>query len=164
MPPAMTFRRQCMATPFEVRRMLVAFDAFLIHAQIHHSLSENLRLVTAEALNNVVEHAYVGQETGVVGLLCVVGKAGVACRISDRGRPLDQLPEGLAPDLRGVLPEGGFGWFLIRQLATRIRYRRHGRQNLLSFAVTCRGENREPPSKRPNPSAKAPETPRITKG
>lgn len=145
MRKAMTFRYQCMATPEDVRQLLAAFDGFLLRAHIHREQAENLRIVAAEALNNVAEHAYAGRNSGKVGFLCAVGEAGVICRISDRGGPLDQLPEGLAPDLSGSLPEGGFGWFLIRQLATHIRYQRKGARNLLSFAIKQDEGNRTAP-------------------
>ena len=79
-------------------------------------------LVLAEVLNNVVVH---GQPRGrIVVRLRLEGEA-LAFRISDQGLPLPggRLPKGVlqAPD---TLSEGGFGWPLIRALASDLEYRR----------------------------------------
>lgn len=144
-----TFRRRCAATPEAVRNLLIAFDGFLTQTGQCPAQIDSLRIVAAEALNNVVEHAYAGRDVGSVGFLCAVERRGIICRISDRGRPLDQLPKGIAPDLTGNLPEGGFGWFLIHQLATHIRYQRIGSRNLLSFAVLLENPKKTAAAKTP---------------
>ncbi|WP_085977144.1 ATP-binding protein [Roseobacter sp. AzwK-3b] len=97
-----------------------------------------IELVLAEALNNVAEHAYAGTRPGPVTLnarhdgdrLCIV--------LRDMGRPLPGLvpPIGAPPDVnRPVddLPEGGFGWFLIRDLTDHVDYVRHGSENRLTL-------------------------------
>lgn len=97
-----------------------------------------IELVLAEALNNVAEHAYAGGPPGPVSLtarhdgdrLCIV--------LRDTGRPLPGLvpPTGAPPDLDVAtkdLPEGGFGWLLIRDLTDRVDYARHGTENRLTL-------------------------------
>jgi serine/threonine-protein kinase RsbW len=51
--------------------------------------------------------------------------------------PKDGLPEGRLVTLAetATLPEGGFGWFLIRTLSRDLDYRREGGRNLLSFRL-----------------------------
>ena len=59
--------------------------------------------------------------------------------VYDQGLPMpdEHLPKGeLAPLIDGEdLPEGGFGWFLIRTLTLDLEYERDGSFNKLRFAV-----------------------------
>ncbi|MDP1578473.1 MAG: ATP-binding protein, partial [Cypionkella sp.] len=61
------------------------------------------------------------------------------CMISDTGAPMPggQLPAGVLAPLGDFadLPEGGFGWHLIRSLSKDLSYRREGGRNLLSFRL-----------------------------
>lgn len=98
----------------------------------------NVELILAEALNNVVEHAY-ADGPGPVELLVQMDHRGLSCHIVDKGRP---MPSGDAPDppLPTIdppdnLPEGGFGWHIIRCLTTDLTYRRDGVRNTLSMLV-----------------------------
>ncbi len=95
-------------------------------------------LVLAEVMNNIVEHAYVGK-SGEITLTLWQAGGEVACRITDRGSgmPADVLPDGAlrVPDATGNLPEGGFGWFLIRSLSHDLRYARYGTLNELTFVL-----------------------------
>lgn len=92
-------------------------------------------LVLAEVLNNVAEHAYADYPGEIELSLERVGGS-VAVRIADRGKsmPRGTLPVGRAPD-PADLPEGGFGWFLIRQLTRDLCYRRHDGWNLFTFRM-----------------------------
>jgi serine/threonine-protein kinase RsbW len=98
-------------------------------------------LVLAEVLNNVAEHAY-GEAGGRVEVSLQHGPDGLRCRIIDEGRamPGGQPPEGRlrgGPDVAlAELPEGGFGWHLIRSLSTDLTYTRVQGQNRLSFVLT----------------------------
>ncbi len=97
-----------------------------------------IELILAEALNNVVEHAY-ADAPGQVELSVERLQSGLSCRISDTGRP---MPDGDAPDppLPVIapptdIPEGGFGWHIIRCLTTDLTYCRDGPRNTLSMLV-----------------------------
>ncbi len=95
-------------------------------------------IVLAEALNNVVEHAYPNAPGPI---LVGVDHLPPVLRVSvyDLGLPMPdgQLPKGeLKPLVEGEeLPEGGFGWFLIRTLTLDLEYERDGGFNKLRFAV-----------------------------
>ena len=93
-------------------------------------------IVLAEALNNIVEHAC-ADLPGQIRVTVTRSDAGIFCVIRDRGRPMPggALPAGhLAPmEAGGDLPEGGFGWFLIRRLARDVTYDRCDGENVLSF-------------------------------
>jgi serine/threonine-protein kinase RsbW len=100
----------------------------------------SVELVLAEVLNNICEHAYCGRSDGRIEIrLGGVGN-GIAVEVDDHGRP---MPAGRIPAGRQVsvnrtldeLPEGGFGWNLIRQLTTELDYTRSGAVNRVRFTV-----------------------------
>ena len=98
----------------------------------------DVQIALAEAVNNVVEHAYSGQATGEISIRCDLEREQLWIRISDAGPPFpgDRLPAGERADVSGPLedlPEGGFGWFLIRELANQIHYERQDDRNQLSL-------------------------------
>ncbi len=92
-------------------------------------------IVISEVLNNIVEHAYSGQG-GEIELSIWPVARGLQCAVTDEGAvmPESGLPQGRLPaETDTELPEGGFGWHLIRTLAQDIRYLRLGEINLLTF-------------------------------
>ncbi|MDP3648183.1 MAG: ATP-binding protein [Tabrizicola sp.] len=97
-------------------------------------------LVLAEVLNNIVEHAYVGC-TGRITLSLDLCASGLAVRITDDGlaMPGGAVPSGLLPTNpaapAATLPEGGFGWFLIKSLTRDLAYHRKEGRNHLSFTL-----------------------------
>jgi serine/threonine-protein kinase RsbW len=101
-------------------------------------------LVLAEVLNNVAEHAYADRPGPVTVTLTPVA-AGIHCSVVDEGTamPGGRLPDG---NLRGGpgtaledLPEGGFGWHLIRALSRDLTYLRSDGRNRLSFLLPYDG-------------------------
>lgn len=99
-----------------------------------------VELVLAEVLNNVVEHAYRGSPKGIVQLTAMSGQNGIRFVIADSGlaMPNAAIPDGAPADLGRApadLPEGGFGWSIIRQLAEDLQYRREDGVNYTSFQI-----------------------------
>ena len=100
-----------------------------------------IELVLAEALNNIVEHAYAPVAgVGPIRIGCLHKKDGLHLRIKDEGvaLPDEHVPLGKVANLNTEiedLPEGGFGWFLIQDLAKDVRYRRIGNENELSLRL-----------------------------
>jgi serine/threonine-protein kinase RsbW len=92
-------------------------------------------LVLAEVLNNVVEHAY-GGAGGPIHLTLRQCHDCLSFRVADAGQPYPArgLPSGTVSAV-AVAQEGGFGWGLIRALATGVAYRRVGQMNVLVFRV-----------------------------
>lgn len=92
-------------------------------------------IVLAEVLNNVVEHAY-ATHSGDIRLFLSLGDGSLHCVIEDEGHPMPggNPPAGNLPDPK-EMPEGGFGWHLIRILSSDLRYERDGRCNRLSFSL-----------------------------
>ena len=100
-----------------------------------------VQLVTAEVLNNIVEHAYPdGAAPGPIWLQGRFCRDGLHLLIRDQGKamPEGQLPLGQTPSVDVDLldlPEGGFGWFLIQDLAKDVRYCRVGEDNHLHLRI-----------------------------
>ncbi|MEX5728110.1 serine/threonine-protein kinase RsbW [Rhodovulum iodosum] len=123
------------ARPFEVRRSLATVARHLTEAGLGPETRGRVEIVLAEALNNIVEHAYRGQPAGRV-TLALRREGGLArVRLCDHGAPMpDGAPPARAP-ARGTLPEGGFGWTLIRALSARAAYRRMTGGNCLDLEI-----------------------------
>lgn len=123
--------------PAAVREGLRALMAAPPLAGLPQDLRQDAEIVLAEALNNIAEHAYAAGE-GAIEVEVAPAAGGVACTIRDRGAamPGGALPAGLLPAADGPdLPEGGFGWHLIRRLTRDLAYRRDGSGNRLSFRI-----------------------------
>ena len=96
---------------------------------------EGVELVLAEILNNISEHAY-PSGSGVVELLLRKEADVLDCRVRDWDYPMSDgdLPTGLLPEAQDM-PEGGFGWHIIRALAEGLCYRRLVSCNELRFRL-----------------------------
>lgn len=137
------FHHQFVADPLSVRHALRAAMARFLR-QMTETEAGTLELILAEVLNNIVEHGYDNSGEGSITLSIVRDRRGMNCAVSDDGAalPLECLLHGRAggaeghvrPD-PGDLPEGGFGWFLIRDLAEDLGYRRENGHNLLAFRL-----------------------------
>ncbi|MEM8632811.1 MAG: ATP-binding protein [Pseudomonadota bacterium] len=97
-------------------------------------------LVLAEALNNIVEHALADTPGSQVNVILAFADRGLSVRLTDTGVPMPQgeLPLGrLRTEFSGIddLPEGGFGWFLIRDLTHDLAYQREDGRNVLTFRL-----------------------------
>ena len=139
-PPDGTGEQLRLVIPAEaaaVRHALQAACETLLLRSLTDDARGTARIVIAEALNNIVEHAYASGEGEIeLSLRRTGGKLSVL--ITDRGQPMpgDTLPEGQLPACDPAnLPEGGFGWFLIRSLSQDLRYCRSGGRNHLFFRL-----------------------------
>lgn len=147
------FHRIFRADPMTVRDALV-FLRQRFDGSAGDEVIARLELALAEVLNNICEHGTRHDAERLGGRihsplihLCVVRHVGgIACAVTDDGRPLP--PECLDPrtlpyvgpleqgdDAVLMLPEGGFGWYLIQDLTASLSYFREGRRNFLAFIV-----------------------------
>jgi serine/threonine-protein kinase RsbW len=126
------------STPLSVREALAHIFCHPVMAPLNPEARGSAELVLAEALNNIVEHAYTGDD-GRIDLQLRVQNDRLFCDLIDAGiaMPNNALPEGLAQQIEGNqdLPEGGYGWFLIRSLTHNLTYRRKDTRNYLSFQL-----------------------------
>lgn len=129
----------CLALPATAEGVRAALRQALASPPLHRqspAFRGTAELVLAEAMNNIVEHAYAGQP-GRIELRMQPRPGGLAVSVTDWGRPMPggALPPGNPPVLSAEadLPEGGFGWHLIRRLASGLDYRRAADRNVLRF-------------------------------
>ena len=99
---------------------------------------ENVQIVLAEVINNIIEHAFAGNTAATFVIEFHLSPDQLQLTLTDRGRsfPAGRLPPPRVPDLSGpraTMPEGGFGWPLIRMLTSRLAYRRENGQNRLDL-------------------------------
>lgn len=154
--PDADFRLMFQAEPFAVRQALRTAIARFAR-RMRADEAGTLELVLAEVFNNIVEHAYEERHEGLIELRIERRSRGLVCGVADLGKPMPGgvLPAGAAPALVGAgagaesgggtspdidgLPEGGFGWFLIRDLTRNLTYRREGTVNRLNFVMPLQG-------------------------
>jgi serine/threonine-protein kinase RsbW len=126
------------STPLSVRHALSGLfrDDRLGGLKAHQRSTAELLL--AEVLNNVVEHAYANITGDIEVSVAHCGRS-LMFRVVDCGAELPGhvLPPGHLADFgqHSDLPEGGFGWHMIRALAKDVEYRRQDGCNQLSFRL-----------------------------
>lgn len=126
--------------PKSVRRALAMAMEVFRRLPLDAAQSGVVEIVLAEVLNNVVEHAYAGAGRGMVEVEAAQWRTALVFRIRDDGAPMPHgvLPPRCVRDLAVKtedLPEGGFGWSLIRELTEGLSYRRDGHRNELTFRI-----------------------------
>lgn len=146
-----TFACSFTATDLDARDGIAAIVTRLRDHGIPAGRADEVQIALTEAVNNVVEHAYSGSSPGDVTIDCQLHSERLWVSIRDAGGPYpgDTLPDGKPADINvrsADLPEGGFGWFLIRELASRVEYERTGGGNNLSLCFEIQVKN---PSARP---------------
>lgn len=122
----------------DARSVRTALRELFVAAPMRHlpeAERDTAEIVLAEVLNNIGEHAY-AMSGGEIEVTIRHGADGLACTVIDRGvrMPGATLPRGEMPPLAD-LPEGGFGWHLIRVLARDLTYRREADRNELRFRL-----------------------------
>jgi len=101
-----------------------------------------IQLVLAEVFNNIIEHAYPAtQPDGPIITACEQKSDGLHFVVTDHGfeMPGGATPLGISPSLdvtTNDLPEGGFGWFLIKDLAKDVIYQRMDGANQLRLRIS----------------------------
>lgn len=125
---------------FAVREGLGALMSALKTLPVPEDVRPTVEIILAEVLNNVVEHAYGAGAEGMIEVSATHRQDGLRFMVRDEGKPLpdEALPPCVLPDIGETLealPEGGFGWFLIQDLAEDIAYLRKDGCNFLSLRV-----------------------------
>ena len=133
-----TFACSFTATDLDARDGISEIVSRLRDRGIPAGRADEVQIALTEAVNNVVEHAYSGSAPGDVTIDCQLHAERLWVSIRDAGAPYPggTLPDGKPAEIdvqSADLPEGGFGWFLIRELASRVEYERTGRGNNLSL-------------------------------
>lgn len=129
------------STPHAVRHALLRLREALTAAGLSPEDLGTVELALAEALNNIVEHAYRGRADGWITIEIAWQRTTLRCLLQDGGRAMPGLrlpPPGAvfaAASAIEDLPEGGFGWQLLVALTQNRRYGRSGGRNHLAFEI-----------------------------
>lgn len=128
------------SSPLSVRRALRCTLGGLAGLDLSGDEAASIELALAEVLNNVVEHAYDSRPSGVIEFRVRNDGNGLECTVFDDGIPMPggRIPPGLDDwEATGspAVPEGGFGWFLIRSLSRDLHYERADGRNALHFRL-----------------------------
>lgn len=126
-----------------IRTALQEWRCWADRACVGPDLAGRAEIVLAEVLNNITEHGHAGLDTiaAKVVLYCRLQSEGLRMVVIDHGLP---VPQGLCvPQAHpfegdgGIanLPEGGFGWHLIRELTCELDLRSDALGNRLCFLV-----------------------------
>lgn len=123
-----------------VRRGLDRVNTVLAANGYDADLRGSAEILLAEVMNNIVKHAYVESGRGTINVVVRAVEAALLFKITDKGVPLpDHAVRPNNYDLINTpvqdLPEGGFGWGLIRQIATNLDYHREEGKNILTFEI-----------------------------
>ncbi|PIV74873.1 MAG: ATP-binding protein [Rhodobacteraceae bacterium CG17_big_fil_post_rev_8_21_14_2_50_65_11] len=133
--------RRFPAVPQVVTMELVGLNQTLTQLGLPIESLFSLELVLAEVLNNIVEHSYEDRGEGMIELAITVYDHAIHCDVTDHGNP---MPNGCLPPKRRYdlettglhdLPEGGFGWGLIRDMTCGLSYTREAGVNRLCFYI-----------------------------
>jgi serine/threonine-protein kinase RsbW len=134
-------RMDITATRDQVSLAVIRLNQQLIGLGLDRDALIRMELVLAEVLNNIVEHAYCDTGHGEIALETSVYSNTIWCHLTDSGRPMPggKLPPARRYDLGAMdmldLPEGGYGWGLIRDLTSSLTYDRSAAQNRLTFSI-----------------------------
>jgi serine/threonine-protein kinase RsbW len=138
------FHQHFTSDPAVVAGVLMALGEVFQEYSLREGVVSSIEIVLSEVINNINEHAYRGAPDGPVELHAAFDGSDVLFQIVDSGieMPGGRIPPRIHPDVTGPLvqlPEGGFGWCLIHDLAHDLNYRREKGENRFSFRVTIDG-------------------------
>ncbi|WP_022950713.1 ATP-binding protein [Leucothrix mucor] len=117
----------------EVRKASELLYNYCTEYEISVDLQGQLELILVEALNNVVEHAYLEKPGHAINIVLTLEDGSTVISIADTGIPApgSAIAEGSElPDINDM-PEGGWGLCLIQALSDSIEYYRHTDHNQL---------------------------------
>ena len=134
------FTLRVLARNRSIREGLAEIRARLARLNFIEEELTTVEVVLAEVMNNIAEHAYAWRRDGEMVLGLRMTADGLLISVTDEGLPMPdaELPFGerLDPTVPvDDMPEGGFGWLIIRQLARDVTYLRQQGVNQLSFRI-----------------------------
>lgn len=139
-PLRIHYRSPSGATLFDVRDGLRYIKQKLQHARLAPIDISCAEIVIAEVLNNVVKHAQESMSDGWFDIQCAKTTDGlhVICKDNGSAMPGGTPPGETMPPVgpkKSDLPEGGWGWSLVRTLTQDLAYVRVEGTNLVSFKL-----------------------------
>lgn len=133
-----TYQFSCRATDLGVRDLMQRFLDTLRHQDLDEDVQSTVAIAVTEGLNNIVEHALTGRADESIDVALSVDAVQIFVLVQDAGTAMPgwQIPAGcpaVLPVARVDLPEGGFGWTMIRSLTDRVDYSRINGMNRLKM-------------------------------
>jgi len=95
-----------------------------------------IELSLAEALNNIIKHAYKGDETNKINIGMSFENNKLTLVLIDNGEPRNNIGKPILefdPNDIDSLPEGGMGLFIIEQLMDENTYSCDGNKNIFTL-------------------------------
>lgn len=130
------FALECRMAGGQVRGILAQLRTALARGGASTAQLGNMEIALAEVLNNIQRHAMKEVVEGGIWITLWKQRYTWIFQITDSGHPMPgcSLPPPSPPDLGCAvqeLPEGGFGWEMIRALSSHVAYcRSKGRNHL----------------------------------
>ena len=91
---------------------------------IHDDVAGSIEMVLAEALNNIVEHAYLYRAGEQIEMDLILGADALELTLTDQGEKLPGIPQKREMKVDAsrmeALPEGGVGWFWLSSFTESI--------------------------------------------
>lgn len=97
----------------------------------------NVQIVLSEVMNNIIEHGFKSEGIGLIEVEIFITADGITVRLCDDGIEFTPPEASQSPlldkDNLDDLPEGGFGWFLIKEITSSIELKRRENKNHLTL-------------------------------
>lgn len=109
----------------EVNNVNLLIREYLRNENVEEHLRNAVELCLMEALNNVIKHAYRGEQNHKIDVNVSVDSALIEIQIIDQGEPRENLvikELDFDPNDIDNLPESGMGLFIIKQLMDELDY------------------------------------------
>jgi serine/threonine-protein kinase RsbW len=97
---------------------------------------KEIELSLAEALNNIIKHAYKGDQSNKIEISMVIEGDIIKIVLTDYGLPREKIGKPVLefdPNDIDSLPEGGMGLYIIEQLMDENTYFRDGEKNTFTL-------------------------------
>jgi serine/threonine-protein kinase RsbW len=133
--PCFTFKKRMKNNQEMVPDLLNEICLWMTQANASEARITNVQIVLGEALNNIIEHGFEYEGSGLIEIEISVSEKEIVVRLCDNGIAFtppeaSQTPLQNKDDLNG-LPEGGFGWFLIKEITSSVKFTRSAGKNHL---------------------------------
>lgn len=120
----------------EVSKTCGELRSFLNENSTDKDVCDKIEICAAEALNNIIRHAYKGEEGKDIWMDVIKEEDKLTIIIKDEG--IERRNPGkryliVDPDDIDALPEGGMGLFLINQIMDENNYKREKDKNIFTM-------------------------------
>ena len=133
--PCFILRRSLANSQTLVPDLLAEIREWMIKVGVGNDKNTDVQIVLAEALNNVIEHGFTHERTGTIEIDIEVSGDTTVVRLTDNGKAFTPPKATKSPMQNSCdidnLPEGGFGWFLIKKIVSSYEFHRFSNKNLL---------------------------------